>query len=69
MVLRCNIGHRYTDSVTIMAAVGRRTARRELVTRQARKGLRAARSVPCSYEAQANVRADKPNAAIPPSRA
>jgi hypothetical protein len=32
MVLRRNIAHRYTDSVTIMAVVRRRTARRALVT-------------------------------------
>ena len=32
MVLRRNIARRYTDSVTIMAVVRRRTARRALVT-------------------------------------
>ena len=32
MVLRRNIAHCYTDSVTIMAVVCRRTARRALVT-------------------------------------
>ena len=67
MALRRNIAHCYTDSVTIMAGVRRCIARRALVTPVLAQGPQA-RTQP-SYGAQANVRADKPNAAILPSRA
>jgi hypothetical protein len=47
MALRRNIAHCYTDSVTIMAVVRRRTARRALVTPALARGPqgRAQRSV------------------------
>jgi hypothetical protein len=65
MVLRRNIGHCYTDWVTIMAAVGRRTARPELVSPVLTQGASGpARRFCALMKRKLNVRIDKP--AIPP---